>query len=376
MTKKKEVKKTGKGPWPIKRGKIYYCFHKYTPDGKLKAISTGCKDIREATKWCDEYIQILLISALPQGVDISKEIDVILDELEPFRQKYINPIADDIETYFTNNDNDYSIQDIQKRKYVINSFKAYLEKKSVNEWHNITISMIDNFLNSFKITPMTKYSYSIVVKALYTWLIKKKKASTCPFNLTRYSLSKKEMKLYQKNPIVPLTDSEITTIETIITNARDKMVYLIGIHTGMRISEIMHLLWKNIDFDNKLVYVRPNTETKDVAKSRLKTDNSIREIPLKSVLANALLIYRTQSKSDYVIEHKGNRRQYKWTSKKKIESIRSDFHSHLMRHTYITRALTVGKHSIFLVAKWAGDSPKMITTVYGHFYNTGDVDNF
>jgi integrase len=86
-------------------------------------------------------------------------------------------------------------------------------------------------------------------------------------------------------PSRPLTEQESQTILSNLTNSRDRCLYLLGLHTGFRISELLSLT-----LDDVLEY----NEIKDrvtVARCNMKGKNSSRSVPLHPNARQALKEY-------------------------------------------------------------------------------------
>lgn len=157
-----------------------------------------------------------------------------------------------------------------------------------------------------------------------------------------------------------------------------KNIFLIALHTGMRIGEILALTPENIDFDKKLIHVT-NTLTRDkngrvVIGKTTKTYNSIRDIPITSildpVLKDSIINYTSNSNNLLFCQPNGkiiapstidthfkkicknaNVRVIITKKKKEIDANgnvkfvnlkTSTVNTHMLRHTYATRCIEAG----------------------------------
>lgn len=157
-----------------------------------------------------------------------------------------------------------------------------------------------------------------------------------------------------------------------------KNIFLIALHTGMRIGEILALTPENIDFDKKLIHVT-NTLTRDkngrvVIGKTTKTYNSIRDIPITSildpVLKDSIINYTSNINNLLFCQPNGkiiapstidthfkkicknaNVRVIITKKKKEIDANgnvkfvnlkTSTVNTHMLRHTYATRCIEAG----------------------------------
>jgi integrase len=102
-------------------------------------------------------------------------------------------------------------------------------------------------------------------------------------------------------PSRPLTEQESQTILSNLTNSRDRCLYLLGLHTGFRISELLSLT-----LDDVLEY----NEIKDrvtVARCNMKGKNSSRSVPLHPNARQALKEYLNGNESIWNSLHSNGR---------------------------------------------------------------------
>lgn len=156
------------------------------------------------------------------------------------------------------------------------------------------------------------------------------------------------------------------------------------LYTGIRIGELCGLMWSDIDFERKQLYVRRtvqrikndacedvNEKTK-VASLLPKSGTSIRSIPLPGFLIALLLEHRSQSHATdgYVISRDGSsieprNMQYRF-QRLLIAANVKQVNFHTTRHTFATRALENG-FDIKTLSEILGHSSAVITlNKYAH----------
>lgn len=149
-----------------------------------------------------------------------------------------------------------------------------------------------------------------------------------------------------------------------------KLLITIGIYTGLRISDCAMLKWSEVDFEKKILKVRP-------IKTRKHMEAAI-EIPIHATLMK--MLESTPHQSEYVSQLNAN--GYKnghiggnvvelfkkcgiETSKKVNGKVKLICGFHSLRHTFVSNAINAGM-SPLLVQKIVGHSSVDMTSAYFH----------
>lgn len=238
----------------------------------------------------------------------------------------------------------------------------------------ISSAEIQTFINS-----KTEYSNSTINKihemlgAIFKEAIKTEIIFKNPMNSILKPKSTKPTK-----EVEALTIEEQKAFTKCLTNEKYKNVFLIALHSGMRVGEILALTTNDIDYKNNVINVKnsltQNKESKVIIGNKTKTYSGIRQIPittiLRPILDNTLKNYKPNRNNLLFCHLNGNliypstiNTQFKricknagikTTNTKKKKGIdengnakyvnlkTSTANVHMLRHTYATRCIEAG----------------------------------
>jgi len=162
-----------------------------------------------------------------------------------------------------------------------------------------------------------------------------------------------------------MTIDEMEKFLSVLQQDRWGAAFLCLLGTGLRMGELLALRWEDIDFDNKLLYVRQalvRTKEKGLYFDEPKTEKSKRVVPLPDEVVAALKNHRIQQlqlrlavgqeykNPDLVFATSVGTPIYprnftrKFYELRKKAGIPDDINLHALRHTYATRLLEQGEN--------------------------------
>ena len=268
-------------------------------------------------------------------------------------------------------DNKFNANTIAEATYnrALSTFEHIKNSSIANKKiQTVTIPELQDFINSKKdyansyIDKIFEMLGSIFKEAIDRDIINKN-----PLNKVIKPKSTKEDK-----EVVSLSIEEQKAFIEALKYEPYKNIFLVALHTGMRIGEILALTPEDIDFENKLININ-NTLTKNlqgkvIIGSRTKTYESKRKIPitiiLEPILKDSIANYIPNKNNLLFCHLNGNiiapatiNSNFKRICKnagikvitrplkragKTINLKTSEANTHMLRHTYATRCIEAG----------------------------------
>lgn len=165
-------------------------------------------------------------------------------------------------------------------------------------------------------------------------------------------------------------------------------IFLLLLHTGIRVGEALALGINDVDFENNqikvykiltkekdgtiVIHESSNSDTKD--GTRTVDINELFEVSLKEAVDKALKNKKNKSKLLFPREDGSLTTTSSINSAfkrvcDKIEVLRKDVNTHMLRHTYATRCIEAGVTIEVLQTLMGHDKIETTINTYGHIYN-------
>lgn len=227
------------------------------------------------------------------------------------------------------------------------------------------------------LSPKTVRDIMAILKSILTYYEEEYETS---LKIKKLSLPKQE-----KSRIKVFTQKEKEKIEKYCMQEKTLkgLGIIICLNTGLRIGEICALKWENINFEEKLIYVKKTLQRvyiKDEAKSKIvidkpKSEASVRVIPMNRKIFEMLKYLRKDAKEqDYVlsgssenfVEPRNYQHYFKMLlHKNKMQS----YKFHILRHTFATNCMEVGMDMKSLSEILGHSNVNITLNIYVHSSN-------
>ena len=230
--------------------------------------------------------------------------------------------------------------------------------RAISEFDNVHIAAIEtkdvsDFLRNLALqgySQKTVNNHKLVLNLIFKFAILKGiiKYNPCENAKIKQGLPK------AKRSSASLNDEEI------IKNNKDLwLVPYIALNTGLRKGELIGLKWKDIDFENNLIYVERSTYFKgnQTIEKSTKTEAGERIIPLIKPLKEELLKLPDRKRNHYVCTNSAktlNSYHYEKLMKEYKEKTGMSCTLHQLRHSFTS------------ICVEAGLPPKTIQEILGH----------
>lgn len=318
-----------------------YHFRFTDENGKGKQLSTGCSIKSDANKFVLNYFNSLKEKSVVKKYRISEFLSLFINNISMNKhyKDSMNLLKSFIE--FTNDKymNEVSIVDCE-------SFKTFRQNSLSSRNKPYSIHSLNGELRNLRVLFNKALDYEIISKN--------------PFKKIRYHReTEKEYNVISEN--------EINILLNNIRNSDLLNIVKFGLYTGCRREEIMTLEWNDIDFQNKIIYIR----NKDNFTTKSK---KIRQIKMNNEKLYELMTNLYNSKNRFVFcKSNGYKYDGDYISKlfkKEVKrlGLSPKIHFHCIRHTHISMLLLKGAN-INLVSRYIGHSSISITQKYLHIKN-------
>lgn len=250
----------------------------------------------------------------------------------------------------------------------LEKFSLYLKQKSIKfdamDYSDVTDYMI--FLSGEKMKSASINRHLSSIRSFYNYLLKRKKVTSSPFELI--SGPKKEQKL----PNYLQYDEFLDLLSTCDKNAlglRNRMILELMFASGVRVSELVAIRLKDIDFKNREIKILGKGK-----KMRIVYFNkTCQTVMSQYVLEARQELLRGKTHEFLFVNHLGQpltRRGVADILDKLImkSSIKHKISPHTLRHTFATLLLNEGM-DIREVQELLGHARLSTTSIYTHVSN-------
>lgn len=305
--------------------------------GKRTKVTTGKTTLREAIKFRNGFD--------PDFTPPKPIIEKKISNLEYLQKEVLE---------YARNNMANSTYELYKKS--INNLIRFLGNKPLK---NITYLELERFKNHrAKTVSKTSANMEIrTIKAILNFAVRSGFIANNP------AIDIKQFKLPEKEKL-SFSQPDLEKLFNAITDPLIGRIALFGLNTGCRLSEILNIQIKDINYDEKYIIIRNKADFKT------KT-GKIRLIPFSEGTERLVMPLKGKSGDRYLFSFKGpfrlNRDFVSQKFKKYLRAagLPEKFHFHCLRHTFITNLIKAGA-PINFVKELAGHSDIQTTMGYVH----------
>lgn len=271
--------------------------------------------------------------------------DIISSHTLFMQEEFLKKLIDELKL------RNYSRRTIEAYVYCLRDFLTCCDDAKIGKFN---IDEIKNFLLAKQAhgkSPQTVNLYLNSIKFFFNQVLK-----------IRQPIDLKFAKRAQKLPVV-LSRDEISRILENIKNGKHKLLVALSYGAGLRVSEIINLRVKDIQFDELTIHLKGAKGNKD----RITVFSE----KLKSELWNAIVM---KNQNDYVFVSERGGKLTERTAQKVFETalrragIKKDATFHSLRHSFATHLLENGT-DVRYVQELLGHQNIRTTQIYTHVMN-------
>jgi len=261
-------------------------------------------------------------------------------------------------------------------QYRLETVKDYIGNKMIWKLDYKTLQVLFNKLGEIN-KASCNYVTRSAIDAVFRYAVKVDYINKNPVPLVEVSgfKSKDEQKPISKENFLKLYDSFLN--DPRIHYQGFAVAMAIGYYTGLRKAEVYGLLKENVDFKDRMIYVRTQLKytsrnKKDfVLTDELKSEAAEGVVPIPEPLLVILKNwFKVMPESDLVIcDQNGgfmSPRYWEILSKERAEKMGFEFHFHSLRHSYATNLVMSGVNIKIAQKLLRHASPTTTLKVYTH----------
>ena len=261
-------------------------------------------------------------------------------------------------------DLNYSDNTIKSYDNDLSKFINYFEKKDVLR---LSVQHIEKYIKTLdELAPSTVSHNISSIKSFYNYYLKIGKIDINPSDAINLPKLGRHLPTYLTiDEIDSLLDIKIETP----FDARNKAILELMYATGLRISEVINLEFKNIDFDDCIVRVMGKG-----SKERIVPVNSIALDAVQDYLDNYRSLLLKKDVNNYLFLNNHGKQMTRQgvfkMLKQEVEkkNIKKEVSPHTLRHTFATHLLENGA-DLRIIQELLGHSDISTTQIYTHLTN-------
>jgi integrase len=251
---------------------------------------------------------------------------------------------------------------INHQRTILGRLSAVAQSRRVKELRGVTSCLVDAYRKAAKEegrSGATIHGEVGIIKQLLKFAVRRQMLAANPL---------KDYK-FKRPPGKPQPCWTITEVQNILASAtRYREVFQILAETGMRIGELVHLTWEDVNFDNNVVRIRPKWIGPSKSEFWRPKTGDQRAVPMS--LALAKLFRQLPQRGRFVFtsstrDGRLNARTALTHLKKVLEKQGLQGHLHTFRHSFISNALLQGVPEA-VVRTWVGQVDARILRRYTH----------
>ena len=330
----------------------YYLVYKDEATNKRKVVSTKTKLKSKANTYLLTY---------------KRQYDYGNENINHHSNVYLSELRDEVNGYISIHLTPASIQIYNK---VFKNLFAIIGNKRLKL---ITSNDIENY-KATRLNDVKKATVNIEIrtlKAIFNLAVKLNFIQHSPVKyIKQFSLPQKER--------LSFNEAELKILLSAIEDVGLKNIVLFALYTGCRISEILNVQWKDINFRHRTLTIKNKNDFKTKSgKNRTIpiSDNLFNLLKTILKLSTSNNIIPLNTPDDYIFKNRWNYKYNRSTIAENFKryirkaNLNERFHFHCLRHTFITQLIKKGVNLNY-VKEIAGHS--VIQTTMSYIYIVTD----
>ena len=256
-----------------------------------------------------------------------------------------------------------SLNTCKSYEYDLKVFDAFLQHK---DFCSITSNDIKSYISSLNVSEKTINRKIATLKKFFSFLQSEQLIQKLPDFPKSIKISKTLPKFLSISDIEKILAST-ANLKTEFEQARAKLIIYILYGSGLRVSELIHLRLRDINFENETAIIKGKGSKERIVPVSTFALQLIKKIQPSSD-PNNYVIYSGKNKTQLT-----RQRITQILSEIEILSCISPITPHMLRHSFATHLLNNGAN-LFVIQKLLGHESISTTEIYTHVL-TSDLKN-
>ena len=256
-----------------------------------------------------------------------------------------------------------SLNTCKSYEYDLKVFDAFLQHK---DFCSITSNDIKSYISSLNVSEKTINRKIATLKKFFSFLQSEQLIQKLPDFPKSIKISKTLPKFLSISDIEKILAST-ANMKTEFEQARAKLIIYILYGSGLRVSELIHLRLRDINFENETAIIKGKGSKERIVPVSTFALQLIKKIQPSSD-PNNYVIYSGKNKTQLT-----RQRITQILSEIEILSCISPITPHMLRHSFATHLLNNGAN-LFVIQKLLGHESISTTEIYTHVL-TSDLKN-
>lgn len=227
-------------------------------------------------------------------------------EVNKLKADIVTKATQQLPTVLTGNRGDLCFKDFYEKRFLVlkvdwsdahrEGFRYIMDSFVLPKFGSLPLNEIDKVMVQSRLNSLSPQYSQSTIKHVRTKMVEVFEEAVEQEFISRNPASKTKIPSSAREPDTPLlSEAQLIQLIDLISDPRDKALFMVGTFCAMRTSEVFGLPWKNFDEDNG-IFVVNQIAYRGKQYKRTKTQASKGTVPIGRQTLEAILAWRTVCK--------------------------------------------------------------------------------